>query len=95
MAWSNQARKRIRQNEKRRVINRSMKSAFKTHMKTAVTLFQDANISRQDAEKHLAIVNASLDKAAKHHVIHKNKAARLKSKLAMALNKAKPLTKAS
>ncbi|MEK7486598.1 MAG: 30S ribosomal protein S20 [Planctomycetota bacterium] len=95
MAWSNQARKRIRQNEKRRIANRSLKSSIKTHMKNATMAFQDAAVSRQDAEKQLSIINANLDKAARHHIIHRNKAARLKSKMSLALNKTKPLTKVS
>lgn len=43
--------------------------------------------SKSDATKSLSFAFRELDKAAKKHVIHKNKAARLKSRLSAAVSK--------
>ena len=42
---------------------------------------------KEEAVKQLPIVSSMLDKLAKRNVIHKNKAANLKSKLAKMINK--------
>jgi small subunit ribosomal protein S20 len=85
MAHSLSAKKRVRQNAKRRVINRARKSAVKTGIKGF-----EAAISSSDkkaaAEQYRLIVK-KLDSIASAKTIHKNKAARLKSRLARKLNK--------
>jgi small subunit ribosomal protein S20 len=70
--------KRIRQNEKRRVRNKSVRSEIKTRLKSAVDA---AEQGAENAETALAVAIKRLDKAAAKGVIHKNQAARRKSRL--------------
>ncbi len=69
--------KRNKQNETRRVRNKAVKSEIKTRVKSAVAL-ATAGTPDADATK-LAIKR--LDKAVTKGVIHKNQAARRKSRL--------------
>ena len=69
--------KRNKQNETRRLRNKAVKSEIKTRVKSAVTLAA-AGTPDADATK-LAIKR--LDKAVTKGVIHKNQAARRKSRL--------------
>lgn len=82
MAHSKQALKRIRQNEKARLRNKSVRTGVKNAVKKALRAAgkEEAPLARVQAEKQI-------DKAAKKGVIHKNTAARRKSRLAKALNK--------
>jgi small subunit ribosomal protein S20 len=73
------AEKWVRQSEKRTVANKDRKTRLKTIFKKALTERDDAFSKTVESE---------LDKAAKTGVIHKNKAARKKSRLAKALAKA-------
>jgi len=81
MAHHKSAKKRIRQNAKRRELNRyklsSMRSAVKKLRKTT---------DKEAAEGMLPNVTSILDTNAKHNLIHKNKAANLKSKLTKYVN---------
>lgn len=70
------AKKWMRQTEKRTVQNKEAKTRLKT-------LFKSATESRADA----ASVESALDKAATKGIIHPNKAARKKSRLAKSLKK--------
>ena len=69
--------KRNKQNETRRLRNKAVKSEIKTRVKTAVAA-ADAGTADVEATK-LAIKR--IDKAASKGVIHKNQAARRKSRL--------------
>ncbi|MFO0937040.1 MAG: 30S ribosomal protein S20 [Gemmataceae bacterium] len=92
MPHTKSAEKRNRQTEKRNLRNRLVKKNLKSSLRDA----QDA-IKAGDAGKTTAAINAAnkrLDKAAAHKNIHKNKANRLKSRLAKRLNKAKAATAA-
>jgi len=73
------AEKWARQTSKRTAQNKDKKTRLKTIFKKAVT-GQDAEFAKS--------VESEFDKAAKTGVIHKNKAARKKSRLAKALAKA-------
>jgi small subunit ribosomal protein S20 len=73
------AEKWVRQSEKRTVQNKDRKTRLKTIFKKALT--------ERDPE-FAKTVEGQFDKAAKSGVIHKNKAARKKSRLAKALAKA-------
>ena len=76
--------KRNRQNEKRRLRNKSVKSS----LKTAVRKFNEAAASG-DAEQASALLRAAsrnLDKAVSKGVIHKNQAANRKSAIAKRLS---------
>lgn len=79
MANSPQARKRARQNEKRRKHNASLRSMVRTYLKKTY-----AAIESGEAEAAQAAYNAVvplLDRIADKGIIHKNKAARHKSRL--------------
>jgi small subunit ribosomal protein S20 len=73
------AEKWVRQSAKRTVANKDRKTRLKT-------IFKKALVERDDT--FAKTVESELDKAAKTGVIHKNKAARKKSRLAKALAKA-------
>jgi small subunit ribosomal protein S20 len=79
VANSPQARKRARQNEKRRKHNASLRSMVRTYLKKTY-----AAIESGEAEAAQAAYNAVvpvLDRIADKGIIHKNKAARHKSRL--------------
>lgn len=79
MANSPQARKRARQNEKRRTHNASLRSMVRTYIKKV-----NAAIAAGDAEAAQAALTAAvpvIDRIADKGIIHKNKAARHKSRL--------------
>jgi small subunit ribosomal protein S20 len=77
MANHKSALKRIRRNEVVRLRNRYQHKTVRTAIKK---LRSEEN--REEAEKQLPSVFGMIDKLAKKHVIHFNKAANLKSKLA-------------
>ena len=81
MANHKSAIKRIRQSEKRRLFN-------KYYHKTARNAVRKLKLltSKKEAEKLFLHVVAMLDKLAKRNIIHKNKSANLKSKLAKHIN---------
>ena len=70
--------KRNRQNEGRRLRNKSVRSEMRTRTKTAVTA---AEAGAQDALDSLRAAVKRIDKAAAQGVIHKNQAANRKSRL--------------
>ena len=72
--------KRNAQNEKRRVRNKAVRSELKTRVKSALT---SVGTDGQAEASRLAI--KKIDKAAAKGVIHKNAAARKKSRLAKRL----------
>ncbi len=76
MPHSKQAKKRMRQSEERRVQNK----AVRTRMKSAVKGVLSATTAEQ-ARAALPEAMKRIDKAAKTHAIHKNAAARYKSRI--------------
>lgn len=80
MPNSRQAKKRMRQDDKRRLLNRSKASA----MKTAIRRVKEAAEAGDKAALEQAVQTAykRIDKAAKTNVIHANTAARRKSLVA-------------
>ncbi|BBM81966.1 30S ribosomal protein S20 [Candidatus Uabimicrobium amorphum] len=78
------AKKRMRQNEKRRVHNKSIKSAVKTHVKNFLSLVEKGEA--EQAKKELPVVTSQLDKAWQKGLYHKNYVARKKSSLHKKLN---------
>jgi small subunit ribosomal protein S20 len=68
--------KRNRQNEKRRVRNKGVRSELRTRTKTAI----DA-AGGEDQDQALRLAVKRIDKAASHGVIHQNQAANRKSRL--------------
>lgn len=71
------AEKRLRQSEKRRKHNKSVRSRIRTETRKLM----EAG-SAEEAEERLQELYALLDRAAAKDVIHENKAAREKSRLA-------------
>jgi len=78
--------KRNRQNEKRRLRNKSVKSS----LKTAIRKFNEANTAGDTglATELLRDASRKLDKAVSKGVIHKNQAANRKSAIAKKLSTA-------
>lgn len=81
MANHKSAIKRIRQSETRRLRNRY----YAKSMRSAVKKFR-ALEEKSEAEAQLPKIVSMIDKLAKRTVIHKNKAANLKSKLTRKAN---------
>ena len=80
-AWEN-----LRKSEKRRMRNRSIKSATKTEIKKFNKLIEEGML--EEARSYLPQVYKKVDMAASKGVFHKNKAARIKSRLTNKLNQA-------
>jgi small subunit ribosomal protein S20 len=70
--------KRNKQNERRRLRNKAVRSELKTRQKRAVTA---AEQGADDTVELTRLAVQRLDKAASKGVIHKNQAARRKSRL--------------
>ncbi len=71
--------KRNRQNEKRRLRNRVYRGSTRTYIKEARAAIEKGEYETAQKATHVAII--SLDRAAAKGVIHKNNAARRKSRL--------------
>jgi len=82
MTHSKQAAKRVRTSEKARLRNKSRRTALKTSVKAAL---KTAGTPGERAALALAMKQA--DKAAKTGAIHRNTAARRKSRLMRALDR--------
>ena len=90
MANTKSAIKRIRSSERRRRINQVHRSRARTFVRRTRTLIAAGQFEQAEA---MALQAASaLDKAAQKGIIHKNKAARSKSRLMRQLNQAKMRT---
>ena len=70
--------KRNRQNEKRRLRNKSVRAELRTRTKSAVTA---AETGAENSAEALRLAVKRIDKAAAKGVIHKNTAANHKSRL--------------
>ena len=78
------AEKRVRQNERRRIINRRNLSQLRTAIKKFRRLLEEKNAAA--ALKALPEVYGVIDRSSQKRVIHANTAARYKSRLAKHLN---------
>ena len=85
MAIIKQQKKRVLTNEKRRMRNKSVRSATRTEIRK----FREAVESgdKAAAEAQLRVASRKLDKAVTKGVFHRNSAANKKSNMARALNK--------
>ncbi len=81
MANHKSAIKRIRQSEKRRLLNKYFHKTARNAVRKLKAL-----TSKKEAAELFPKVVAMLDKLAKRNIIHKNKASNLKSKLAKYLS---------
>ncbi len=84
MAQSLQAKKRARQNTKRRTTNRARKSQIKTQIKHFEATVSEGNV--EAAGEQYKLVARKLDKTASTSTMHKKTAARKKSRLVKKLN---------
>tara|TARA_Y100000748_G_scaffold220096_1_gene185061 strand:+ start:58 stop:318 length:261 start_codon:yes stop_codon:yes gene_type:complete len=74
--------KRNRQNEKRRARNKSIRSEVNSRVKSTLKSAE----SGQSDEEALRIAIKKIDKAARKNILHKNTAARKKSRLTKRYN---------
>jgi small subunit ribosomal protein S20 len=81
------AKKRLRQSLERRERNRSTKSALKTYVKRVREAVNAGDLEKAETEGRLAA--RKLDLAASKNIIHKNAAARTKSRLSQFLKASK------
>lgn len=73
------AKKRLRQNEKLRVLNRSRKSALRSQIRKVREAVQAGDAEK--AQSELRLVQKRIDQASGKNIMHKNAAARTKSRL--------------
>jgi len=85
MAHHPSALKRARQNEKRRVRNRHHRSTLRTALKSYRALLEGKKA--EEAAQAYTGVQQAIDKAVGKGILHRNAAARYKSRLAAALKK--------
>jgi small subunit ribosomal protein S20 len=83
LANTKSSEKRIRSNERRHLRNQMYRSRVKTMVRKA----EDAIFGGQPSEDAIRVAMSTLDKAAVKGIIHKNNAARRKSRLAKKLVK--------
>jgi small subunit ribosomal protein S20 len=83
MANTAQTRKRARQNDTQRIHNASLRSTLRTALKkiTKAILSGDKKVAKKTFDENTPIIDRIADKK----IIHKNKAARHKSRLNSAL----------
>jgi small subunit ribosomal protein S20 len=84
MANIKSAMKRIKQNEKRRVRNAAARSTVRTALKSARATIDGGQVDQARETLHRTI--QLLDKAVTKGVVHKNAAARKKSRLTRQFN---------
>ncbi len=85
MANTRSAMKQIRSSARKRERNQVFRSRARTYINKARRLIAEGKIEEARKEAQLAIV--TLDKAAEKGIIHKNKAARCKSRLMKRFNR--------
>lgn len=85
MANIKQQQKRVLTNEKRRLRNKSVRSAARTEMRKFREAVEAGD--KAAAEAQLRVASRKLDKAVTKGVFHRNSAANKKSNMARALNK--------
>ena len=79
MANTSQAKKRVRQAEKRRQLNASHRSKMRTHIKSVLKAIEKGD--KASAESAYKAAVPVIDSTARKGLVHANKAARHKSRL--------------
>ena len=87
MPNSPSASKRLRQSKVRQAHNKAIKTAMKTQLKKVLSAAQAGEVEKAETEYKLAAKR--LDRAGAKGIIHKNAAARQKSRLQRAIKAAK------
>ena len=80
------AEKRVRQNEKRRQVNRNNRSSLRTQIKKLRSAL--AGSDNQQSQDLLVPTISAIDKAVNKGILHRNTAARYKARLTGHVNKA-------
>lgn len=93
MANNKSAEKRVRVNERRRLRNQAYRSATRTMLKKAQVAIEQG-VGQETTTALLAAVS-QIDRAASKGIIHRNAAARKKSRLMARYNKAAGIGKAA
>lgn len=93
MANSPQARKRARQAEKRRLRNKAQMSALRTFIKKVIKAIQSGD--KEAALQAYREAEPRIDRAARKGLIHRNKAARHKSRLSAHIKAMTPKAEAA
>ncbi len=78
------AKKRVRSNARKADVNTLVKSSMRTAIKNVEKIVTTQN--KEEASNKLNIALQRIDKACNSGLVHKNKAARLKSRLTKAVN---------
>ena len=84
MAHSLSAKKRIRQNEKSQMRNKSRKSVIKTQARKFLDAIRAKDVTV--AEEQFRLLSKNLDQVASKGTIHKNQASRKKARMQKRLN---------
>jgi small subunit ribosomal protein S20 len=85
MANTKSSKKDLRRIAKKRVRNQGTRTSLKTHVKKVRTAAASGDAT--GAKEALVAASSAIDKAAQRGIIHKNGAARRKSRAAKAANK--------
>lgn len=88
MPTSLSAKKRVRQNERRRLRNRRVRSGMRTQIRKYLSALEAGDLDA--ARAGLRAAARALDKAVSKGTLHKRAAARRKSRLAALLNRREP-----
>lgn len=91
MPITKSAKKNLRKNKKRRILNLKRKKKIKELLKKFKLALLEKKL--EEMKKILPLLYKAIDKAAKKNVIKENKAARMKSKIAKILLKLERETK--
>ena len=84
------AKKRVKVNETKAAQNKAFKSALKTSMKKYEAAVASGNMeAAAKAQEAYVVAIKKIDQAVSHGIIHKNNAARKKSRFTKMLNNAK------
>lgn len=78
------AKKTARVQERKRIINRDVRSSTRTAVKKAIQLIDEG--SNENSVQAVKLATSKLDRAASKGVVHRNAAARSKSRLMKRLN---------
>jgi small subunit ribosomal protein S20 len=79
------AEKRVRQNEKRRAVNRSNRSDLRTQIKKLRSALAASDVNQ--SQELLTPTVSAIDKAVNKGILHRNTAARYKSRLTQHVGK--------
>ena len=82
--------KDVKRSRVRQLRNQATKSQIKTYTKKSRALIADASADKTEVVASVSKAFSVIDKAWKHGIIHKNAAARRKSRLAKTLAKSTP-----